>query len=347
MLKQKLIDLVRSGKIRNSALLWSYIDVVTMSVIDSSFGKNKTEKLYNWLYYPRRECHNCSSPEVTFKNFIHGYHRFCSPWCAGEWFRNNATDEEKNEKNNKISLSHRSKTQDEIHEIEKKTKVTKLLKYGDASFNNTTKNKETMYLKYGVEHALQVKEFNTKFKETLKNKDWSETISLRRKTFLDTTGVDHQLKIPEIMKKVKETNLKRYGVENPSQCSEIAERKIKSSYRRKEFTLPSGKTVMLQGYEGHTLTRLLETFDESEITVEQKNMPTIWYELDGETHRYFPDMFIAKENRIIEVKSDHTMRLHLRKNIAKRNRCLELGYSFTFEIYNSRLELLDEKYFLF
>ena len=42
-------------------------------------------------------------------------------------------------------------------------------------------------------------------------------------------------------------------------------------------------------------------------------MPAIWYEMDNIKHRYYPDIFIPCENRIIEVKSTYTLKCELKK----------------------------------
>ena len=65
-----------------------------------------------------------------------------------------------------------------------------------------------------------------------------------------------------------------------------------------------------------------------------------------EFDRYFPDIFIPKDNKIIEVKSVRTMMLHLETNIIKKIRCLEMGFQFEFRIYDNKMNSIDEKEFL-
>jgi len=35
-------------------------------------------------------------------------------------------------------------------------------------------------------------------------------------------------------------------------------------------------------------------------------MPEIWYEFEDKRRRYYPDIYIKSQNKIIEVKSDYT-----------------------------------------
>ena len=70
------------------------------------------------------------------------------------------------------------------------------------------------------------------------------------------------------------------------------------------------------------------------------------YEYKGKKCRYIPDIYIPKDNKLIEVKSNHTMKLHLERNWLKKKRCIELGYDFEFKIYDNKMNLIDEKEFL-
>ena len=58
-------------------------------------------------------------------------------------------------------------------------------------------------------------------------------------------------------------------------------------------------------------------------------------------HRYFPDIYIPSEKRIIEVKSRFTLDQRLEKNFAIGKNCVNLGYKFEFQVYN-RKGLLEE-----
>lgn len=51
--------------------------------------------------------------------------------------------------------------------------------------------------------------------------------------------------------------------------------------------------------------------------------------------QYFPDIMILSENKIIEVKSNYTYKLHLIKNIMKALATRKTGFSFEFWIYDN------------
>lgn len=347
MNKVEIIQNIECGVIKNSGTIWKLLDSDSISIILNSDGSDRIVKLYNWIYETNSPgCKHCGKP-TRLANFFKGYQFFCSARCASNWYRENETDEQNIAKGRKISKSMKLKSTDEWEVIQSKQKQTKLEKYGDENYNNPEKNKSTMIERYGYSHALQVPEFNNKYRNTLKSKDWSNAIEQRKCTLLINTGFEHQLYNPIIKEKIRQTNLEKYGVENPSQVPEIAEKKLKSSYLKKEYTFPSGKINLVQGYEPFEIDRLLDIYDETELITSQLEMPEIWYVgLDNKMHRYSPDIYIPSENKIIEVKSCRTMKLHLEKNFLKKARCLEMGFDFEFRIYDDKMNLVDEKEFL-
>ena len=119
-----------------------------------------------------------------------------------------------------------------------------------------------------------------------------------------------------------------------SQVTEIFEKMNKNGYASKDYIFPSGKVVRIRGYEWKALDELLKIYDESEIEVATKKIPKIkYYWSDGSEHYYFPDIYIKKENLLIEVKSDYTMLKDFEKNQRKAVATKKNGYNFKFMIY--------------
>ena len=252
-------------------------------------------------------------------------------------------------------------------------KITKFEKYGNENYNNTIqmletkiennsydnmiqKYKKTCLEKYGVDHYWKTKECRDKIINT---------------TILNY-GVDNPMKSSIITDKVKETNLERYGFENVSFNQEVKdkirnaqlnlndeEKKVKemkrqetcfikygvshqmqtglytnSGYKWKEYILPNNETIKIQGYENKLLDELLQEYTEDEIITERRLMPEFWYTgIDGNNHRYFPDMFIPKTNTIYEVKSKWTMNVNLETNNLKFQAVKDSGYNFELRVY--------------
>ena len=68
----------------------------------------------------------------------------------------------------------------------------------------------------------------------------------------------------------------------------------------------------------------------------EKKVGKICYIFDGKQKRYFPDIYIESQNRILEVKSMYTMNCDTEKNEKKKEACLKLGLNFNFLVLDSK-----------
>jgi hypothetical protein len=138
-------------------------------------------------------------------------------------------------------------------------------------------------------------------------------------TSLERYGVSNYGKTEECKQKIRDTNRNRWGYDYQAQNPEENETLFANALKLKEYLLPSGKIVKVQGYEDVALDLLLQIYDENEIHIGRQNMPEIWYTQNGGGYkRYFPDFFIQRDNLVIEVKSTFTYYLHFKKNDYKR-----------------------------
>ena len=240
-----------------------------------------------------------------------------------------------------------------IQETKEKIKATNLEKYG---FENPFQSQEvkdkmktTCLEKYGFENPMQSHEVRNKSKITCSEKYGvecclqSEEVKEKIKaTCLGKYGVKHPLQKQEVRDKIKATCLEKYGFENPSQNPEIADKSSKASYSRKDYTLPSGKIIQVQGYEPYALDELEHTFNEEDIITGSGSVPEIWYDDDeGLKHRHFVDIFIPSQNKCIEVKSTWTAEKKKDNIFKKQQAGKQLGYNYEIWIYNSKGEKVE------
>lgn len=151
---------------------------------------------------------------------------------------------------------------------------------------------------------------------------------------------DYQLKMSAIQKLAQrqESTVKRRRTTMLKKWSDpaYADKQFKSFVRYKEFILPSGAIIKLQGYEPQVLSNLLTIYDESDILTSVKNIHNcigrIFYIQDNIKRSYYPDFYIESINTIIEVKSKYTFEKHLEKNLLKEQACLDAGFNFKFVI---------------
>lgn len=110
----------------------------------------------------------------------------------------------------------------------------------------------------------------------------------------------------------------------------------------KDYIYPSGRIDRIQGYENLALDELIKIYKENDIFTNRQYMPKITYYFKGKYFRYYPDIYIKSENRIIEIKSDFTYKMHLIKNILKSLSSKKLGYNFEFWIYTPEKKLYNK-----
>ena len=136
------------------------------------------------------------------------------------------------------------------------------------------------------------------------------------------------------------TCLERYGTEFAAQCNEVQDKIEKSCHRFKIYTFPSGRQEKVQGYEPFGLNYLLKTYNESDIVLGRSNQPEIWYYLpnDDNIHRYFSDIYIPKDNHIIEIKSTYTYTKGNKQGKLKPQEaaCKTAGYKYTCLVFDDK-----------
>ncbi len=228
----------------------------------------------------------------------------------------------------------------------KKCKQTKKERHGDENYNNLKKQKETLNKQYDVEFTWHIPGIIEKGEETRLKKYGDKNYNNPNK--ISKTHINKSKEEKEIsdIKRIK-TNLQRYGTKYPSQNSIVLDKIHKNSYKLKDYIFPSGKIVKTQGYENLALDILLKTYKESNILTDNKDIEKkigqIWYlDNNGKKHRYYPDIYIISENRIIEVKSDWTYKCKKDNIFLKQQACLNDGLNFEFMIFNRKYELLSE-----
>lgn len=191
------------------------------------------------------------------------------------------------------------------------------------------KKQSTCLEKYGVTNSAATPYVREKIKEVFQMKFGG-----------------HPKKTKEVQEKWMETCFKKYGG-HPNQNPDVQEKLEKSSYRFKNYTLPSGTVVRIQGYEDKALDTLLKIYKEEEIILGRKNIPRIEYFIGDTRHIYYPDLFIPKENKIIEVKSEWTCQLKRSYVEEKAEATARAGYIYEVWIYNTSEKSLKKNIYVY
>lgn len=131
-------------------------------------------------------------------------------------------------------------------------------------------------------------------------------------------------------------------------CATAVKQKNSSKYAWKNVITDEGESLRLQGFEPQALNWILNKFPKlkaSDIVFDSSgNVPSVRYFVGKRSHWYYPDMYIPKQNRIIEVKSIYTIGLDSGRNWgktqAKAKACKEAGYKFVLLLMTKQGERL-------
>jgi hypothetical protein len=334
MIFKKKLD----GRLVNK-ILSKYKEVIE----DIALGSNIVEKAYI-LYREIEEvplCKICKNTS-TFLNLKLGYSNTCNNKdCKNKWVQNC--------KENSVFQKYGVKNIFETKDVIEKIKANNLENYGSTTYIHskagTEKVKNSMLEKHGVENPMHSEKIKNKMIEnSLKKRgtSWSlgsKEIQDKIKNTWEERGLKRNSSTKEWYENVISTNQSNYGVNFPAQSPEIYDKMLSSMYSRKEYNLPSGKIILIQGYENKTIDEFLKYYDEDDLFIGAKEIQKIVGSIEyfdstkNKKRFYIPDMYIKSSNTIIETKSDRTFRIAKQTNLDKRLACLDKGLNFQFAIH--------------
>lgn len=100
--------------------------------------------------------------------------------------------------------------------------------------------------------------------------------------------------------------------------------------------MPSGTIRKVQGYEPFGLDELIKSYNEDQIKTNRSDIPRIKYKVNEKEKYYFPDIYIAHEKYIIEVKSTWTYKCKEDNIKQKAEATKEQGYRYEIWVYNAK-----------
>lgn len=124
-------------------------------------------------------------------------------------------------------------------------------------------------------------------------------------------------------------------ITNVSQVSIVHEKQQR--YRYYSFSLPSGRTINIQGYEKYAINILLKSYSENDLNFRQ----CFWYTNieNSKRCRYFADIYIPATNEVIEVKSVWTIKKYAMKNYSILLYMLQKNIKFAFWVFDEKQNL--------
>ena len=211
------------------------------------------------------------------------------------------------------------------------------------------KAKRTFIEKYGVEWGSQVVSQKEKSRQSKKARYGNEKYNNSARASATRMAMPPEQK-EKINDNRRATNLEKYGVSCVLALPSALKKSAISNSIGRDYVLPSGKVVGIRGHEDTALDKLLETYDESEILFHDTRilsyeLPVFSY-VDTRRHhmKYYPDIYIPKENKIIEIKSrwwwdgngDEKYKSRLENNLRKRNAVISQGYTYEVWLFDNK-----------
>lgn len=169
----------------------------------------------------------------------------------------------------------------------------------------------------------------------------------------EKSSMKNQNKTPEeqslINEKRRKTNIELYGVENTFfKSNDCIKKSARSNNRHKDYMLPSGRIIGIRGYEGRVLAELLKLHDEHDLLIHdaysEYNIPIFEYiTANKHKNKYYPDIYIPKDNLIIEVKGRwwwdgngaEKYKSRLTNNLNKRKSVINAGYDYQLWLFQT------------
>lgn len=144
--------------------------------------------------------------------------------------------------------------------------------------------------------------------------------------------------------KIRQSLKSQHGVEYSLQVPEFNDKATFKGLKYKEYIGPSGKKYNCQGYEPYALDLLFIEYSDDEVITSKRDVPQIWWiDADGIQHRYYVDIYIPREKRMIEVKSDYRYKKDKDKLEFVWRTCVEQGYSYEVWIFDKHHEVVEFK----
>lgn len=159
-------------------------------------------------------------------------------------------------------------------------------------------------------------------------------------TNMKNRGVPYSMQDPSVIEKVRLSNFERWGG-HPMQNSEIIDKCFKNSHKYKEYTFPSGRIDLIQGYENWGLDDLLKNAIPEEDIITGRNIEHKFPYYNEGDHRYYPDIFIPSQNKFIEVKSTYTYEADKEVVLLKQKAVKDAGHFCEIWIYTDKGEKVD------
>jgi hypothetical protein len=112
----------------------------------------------------------------------------------------------------------------------------------------------------------------------------------------------------------------------------------------KWHTLSNGKKIQCAGYEGFAYDELLRNYEEDEIKIDELQVPIIEYKNRKGLNKFWsPDIFLPKENKIVETLPIWTHARNPDRSYLRSNASILEGYKYELWLYDFKGNRISKK----
>ena len=301
---QRDLCIIRNGKyIILSQKIKNIDNNLYKSILDeTNFLNNEFPKLSDRIKYILKNKYEVNTCNMCGKNILNIERKYCSPKC------NKNSEETKN----KFRKSYSNLQEKEKENRKKKRTETVNERYGGYTFQSpelSSKVRQTMVERYGVEHSFQ----NEKSKEKAIN------------TWIKKYGVDNPYKSEEIKEKIRMTLFKKYGVDNA--CYINSEERVNNGIKTKierGWIIPDEFLNEYQKYRKEVRNLTEKTYKKYKDIINPDNLKRV---TNGNTGFQLDHKYSILEGFLNDVESDiisnwHNLQmLECGKNRNKSKKC--------------------------
>jgi len=112
----------------------------------------------------------------------------------------------------------------------------------------------------------------------------------------------------------------------------------------KWHTLSNGKKIQCARYEGFAFDELLKNYEEEEIKIDELQVPIIEYKDKKGLNKFWsPDIFLPKENKIVETLPIWTHTRNPDRSYLRSNASILEGYKYELWLYDFKGNRISKK----
>lgn len=188
--------------------------------------------------------------------------------------------------------------------------------------------------KIGEQYGISARGLQMKFRKlginmrTLtESANLSTTLQRKKQSYQNKYGVDNPMQNPDIAERSRMTTMEKYGEFNPEDAPNQFCKRTANAFKYKSCVINGKQFNSVQGYEPQAIKYLIDVMGYNVDDIQSgKTIPKIRYTYNNKNTIYYPDLYIEKDNLLVEVKCRFTYDKAIERNKEKQRVTISSGY---------------------